>query len=88
MRTTVTLDRDTESMLRRVMAESRVSFKRALNDAIRQGLQPPAPQKSKPFRVKTFRSGFQPGVDPGRLNQMLDELEVEDYRSRALERAE
>ncbi|MFT3798943.1 antitoxin [Microbacterium sp.] len=38
MRTTVTLDPDTEALVRRLMAERGVSFKRALNDAIRGGV--------------------------------------------------
>lgn len=37
MRTTVTLDADTEAAVRRLMAQRGVSFKRALNDAIRAG---------------------------------------------------
>ena len=37
MRTTVTLDPDTEAVVRRRMRERGVSFKQALNDAIRDG---------------------------------------------------
>ncbi|MXW95462.1 MAG: antitoxin [Acidimicrobiaceae bacterium] len=37
MRTTVTLDSDTEQMVRQRMAERRVSFKQALNDLVREG---------------------------------------------------
>ena len=37
MRTTVTLDSDTEQIVRLRMKQRRVSFKRALNDAIREG---------------------------------------------------
>lgn len=37
MRTTVTLDTDTEQIIRRRMLERGVSFKVALNDAIRSG---------------------------------------------------
>ena len=37
MRTTVTLDPDTEAVVRRRMRERGVSFKQALNDAIREG---------------------------------------------------
>lgn len=37
MRTTVTLDADAEAAVRRLMAQRGVSFKRALNDAIRAG---------------------------------------------------
>ena len=37
MRTTVTLDPDTEALIRQVMLERGVTFKQALNDAIRAG---------------------------------------------------
>lgn len=37
MRTTVTLDPDTEQIIRRRMRERGMSFKEALNDAIRSG---------------------------------------------------
>jgi hypothetical protein len=37
VRTTVTLDADTECLVRRLMVERGVSFKQALNDAIRAG---------------------------------------------------
>jgi hypothetical protein len=37
VRTTVTLDPDTEALVRRRMRERGVSFKQALNDAIREG---------------------------------------------------
>ena len=38
MRTTVTLDEDTDAIVRRLMRERGLSFKRALNDAIRAGM--------------------------------------------------
>lgn len=38
MRTTVTLDPDTEQILRRRMRERNISFKEALNEAIRDGV--------------------------------------------------
>ena len=37
MRTTVTLDSDTEQIVRQRMTERRVSFKQALNDLVREG---------------------------------------------------
>ena len=40
MRTTVTLDSDTERIVRGLMRQRGVSFKQALNDAIRAGLAP------------------------------------------------
>jgi len=46
MRTTVTLDADAEAAVRRLMAQRGVSFKRALNDAIRAGtVVPPAGER-------------------------------------------
>ena len=46
------------------------------------GLQPTADadrrtSKSKRFRVEPFNSAFRPGVDPLRLNQLVDELEAD-----------
>jgi hypothetical protein len=41
MRTTVTLDPDTRLLIERAMRERGLSFKEAVNDAIRTGLAPP-----------------------------------------------
>ena len=62
MRTTVTLDPDVEARLRQVMRERGVSFKDAVNDAIRAGLQP-ARAKNKRFVQRTFSLGLRPGID-------------------------
>jgi hypothetical protein len=29
--------------------------------------------------VKAHAGGFRPGIDPGKLNQLVDELEVDDF---------
>jgi len=58
MRTTVTLDADTERLIRRVMRERGLSFKSALNEAIRAGLTQPRP-KSRAFTQKSFRLGVE-----------------------------
>ena len=44
MRTTVTLDPDVEAMVKPVMADWGVTFKVAINDAIRQGHASEGPQ--------------------------------------------
>lgn len=56
MRTTVTLDPDTEQIVRRAMRQRGVSFKQALNDAIRQG-DPDRAAVATPFRTKTAALG-------------------------------
>jgi len=90
MRTTVTLDPDVEQLLRDSMERRRLSFKEALNQAIRHGLSNlagPAPEET-PFLVRARGVGLRAGIDSGRLNQMADELEVEgfDELSRTLSR--
>ena len=76
-RTTVTLDPDTEALLREEMAHKRVSFKTALNAAIRRALRPSHAPSGEPYRVETFDSPYHPGVDRLRLNQLADELDVD-----------
>lgn len=56
MRTTVTLDPDTEHLLQEQIRRSGKSFKQTLNDAIRRGIRPektvqvsPSPLFEKPF---------------------------------------
>ena len=56
MRTTVTLDPDVEAKLKATMRERGVSFKAALNDALRTGLDVPA-SRATPFKMKTAPLG-------------------------------
>lgn len=62
MRTTVTLDADTEALIRRAMEERGVSFKRALNDAIRSAARPSTQAVPPPTRSRRM----------GRPNVSLD----------------
>ena len=58
MRTTVTIDPDVEALLRRAMKERELSFKEALNSAIRRGLSESTRPPSAKRRIPTFRMGF------------------------------
>ena len=73
MRTTVTLDPDTERVVRRLMSERHVSFKRALNDAIRAG----ARASEEEFRTQT-RSMGAPSVRLDRALQLAAGLDDEE----------
>lgn len=77
MRTTVTLDPDTEALVRRRMRERKVSFKQALNDAIRQGATAPARRPVAAFRTATSDLGL-PAVNLDRALQLAGELEDEE----------
>jgi hypothetical protein len=56
MRTTVTLDPDVERLLRTTMRERGISFKEALNQAVRAGLTRPQARKRQ-FVQKTYSLG-------------------------------
>jgi hypothetical protein len=60
MRTTVTLDSDVEALLRAAMRKGGISFKEALNRAVRAGLGPACAPRPKRYRLKTYRMGFRP----------------------------
>lgn len=82
MRTTLTLDDDVADALKERARHLEQPFKQVVNDALRSGLRPDAPQPAEPYRVRTHSTGFAPGVDPLRLNQLVDELEIEAYVQR------
>ena len=81
MRTTLTIDDDLAKELKAETRRTGLSLKDVVNLALRRGLR--AGQKPgaarPPFRVETFTSEFQAGIDPGRLNQLVDETETEDF---------
>ena len=56
MRTTITLDPDVEALIRTAMKERGVSFKEALNSAVRTGLTQPR-QRKRSFTQKSFSLG-------------------------------
>ena len=74
MRTTVTLDEDVASKLRQVARERGVSFKAALNGAIRAGLSAGS-SPARSFRVKALPLGIRPGVDLDKALSLATEIE-------------
>jgi len=80
VRTTVTLEPDLAKKLKSLAHRRGLSFKQALNEAIRRGLSSQARQDTQPqFTVQPHDGVFQPGIDLGKLNQLFDQLEVEDF---------
>jgi hypothetical protein len=78
MRTTVTLDKDVERLLRDEMHRSRQSFKQALNASVRAGLTGIVRKSNcKKFLVKARLLGLRAGIDPMSFNKLADDLEVE-----------
>jgi hypothetical protein len=62
MRTTVTLDPDVEAKLKATMRERGISFKAALNDAVRTGLSQPG-QAARPYKMLTAPLGVRIDID-------------------------
>lgn len=77
MRTTVTLDPDVEQVLRERMAAKGVSFKRALNDAIRES----APRIDYFFETPTSELGLR--LDLDHAGEVLSEIDVDDFLTAA-----
>lgn len=84
MRTTVTIDPDVAEKLKEYAHKRKLPFKQALNELLRRGLKAQSIVKKKArFRVQPHDGGFRPGIDPGKLNQLLDELEVGNFVGKA-----
>ena len=78
MRTTLTLDDDLAAALKEQAQRADQPFKQVVNDTLRRGLSPVPADAEPGYRVRPHHSGFRPGVDPLRLNQLNDSLEAAD----------
>ena len=76
MRTTVTLDPDLAARLRELARQRRISFKSAINTAVRAGLASEMDQ-ARPYREKVRDLGVQRGVDLTKALQLAATLEDE-----------
>lgn len=79
MRVTLTLDKDLADALEQQAKLLGVPFERVVNDTLRRGLARHAAADRPVFRVRPLRGGFRPGIDPLKLNQLNDELEVQAF---------
>lgn len=77
MRTTVTLDEDVVAKLNSSMRERGISFKQALNTALRAGLAGGTAPAS-PYRQGTFCAEIQPGINIVKALQLGADLDDEE----------
>ena len=84
MRTTLTIDDDIAVALKAIARNRGKTFKAVVNDVMRKGLmtgeKPTLTQEA--FKVASASRGFLPGIEPLKLNQLVDELEVEGFLER------
>lgn len=74
----MTLDQDVAAKLRLLARERGVSFKAALNEAVRAGIGGEG-RSARPYRIPSRRMGVRKGVDldhAGRLLGELDDAEI------------
>jgi len=76
VRTTITLEPDVEALVKKVMRERGVSFKTAINQAVRRGLAE-RPGQSR-FETRSRSMGRREGVDLTKALQLAGELEDEE----------
>lgn len=84
MRTTVTLDPDVAARLKAVARERGISFKQALNSAVRAGLGG-QPRARRAFKQYAQPMGLRPGFNLDKALQLAAALEDEEI-VRKLER--
>ncbi len=75
MRTTITLDPDADLLIKRTMAERGLTFKQAVNEAIRAGLAPPRGRAKPAFRTHDMGEAL---VDVTKALRLAGELEDEE----------
>ena len=79
VRTTLSLEPDVAQRLRQELASGKKSFKEVVNERLRLGFGLKKAKPRTPFRVKAHSSAYQPGIDATKFNQLVDELEVDEF---------
>ena len=80
MRTTLTIEDDLARTLKERARLLDLPFKQVVNDALRRGISPAASEEPLPrFKVRPIQSGFVPGIDPLKLNQLSEQLETDAF---------
>jgi hypothetical protein len=84
VRTTLTIDDDLAGLLKQRARDLGVPFKEVANRTIRAGLG----DEARPYRGAVPKTiphsfGLRPGIDPDKLNQLVDELEAGAYAAAA-----
>jgi Arc/MetJ family transcription regulator len=80
MRTTITLDPDVELMLKNVMRERDVTFKYAVNNALRAGLKSASGRPTR-FLQQTFSLGAGQAFRWDKALEMASALEDDEFGS-------
>lgn len=75
----MTLDADVADRLRELVKREDKPFKQVVNETLRRGMSSGSNEIRAKFRVTPHKGGFVQGVDILKLNQLIDELDTEDF---------
>ena len=78
MRSTVDINDAIDRQLRKRADKLGLTYKEILNRTLAAGLSYLESKKREPFKVAAKACGFKPGVDPGHLNRLADELDDDE----------
>jgi len=76
---TLTLEPDVAQQIRRRMTQTKLPLKRVVNDALRAGLSASQKDAKVRYTVEPYPCKFKAGIDPNKLNQLLDDLDAEEF---------
>ena len=74
----MTIDPDVEALLHEAMRKQGISFKAALNQAVRLGLIRAPAQRRRTYRLKTHRMGYRPEIQLDQALALAAALEDEE----------
>tara|TARA_R110002096_G_scaffold397065_1_gene593006 strand:- start:1416 stop:1667 length:252 start_codon:yes stop_codon:yes gene_type:complete len=82
MRTTLSIEDDIAEGIEDLRARENLSLREVVNRLLREGLTSMHRETTvAPYEGRVFETALQPGIDPNRMNQLADELEIEDFVS-------
>ncbi|HEX2591130.1 MAG TPA: hypothetical protein VHL34_06525 [Rhizomicrobium sp.] len=79
MRTTITLDPDNVARLEKLQKERDLTFKEAVNEVIRQGLnEADRPFRPQPFKTRVLDAGEPKFRTPEELKELIYQIQEEE----------
>lgn len=83
MHITLTIEDDLAEQIQELRQSHGNSLNRVINDLLREGLQGRQERpRAKKYRTRVHQLSLRPGLDPVKLNQLVDELEDEEWQKR------
>ncbi|MDD5676884.1 MAG: DUF2191 domain-containing protein [Kiritimatiellae bacterium] len=81
MRTTLTIEDDVLDRAKSVAARLHAPFRKVVNEALRAGLETvEAPAKMRPYHTKPHKMGLRTGRNLDNIQELLAQVEGEDFR--------